>query len=65
MEKTQLNKFNCQRCCGSGTLIIYNFLKNLKTITQYLCQCCGHDNTEYVLDDNVVNNMWNHPKRWC
>lgn len=65
MEPLELNKFNCQKCCSSGTLTTYKYVKELSKITNYTCQTCGHDNTHYVNNDDVNSYMWGYPKKWC
>jgi hypothetical protein len=64
MNEYQLQSFNCQKCCGSGTITSYKYVKNKKTITEYTCQCCGHNNTKYILNDDIDNFFFNAPRKW-
>ena len=51
-----LQLFYCQKCCSLDCIIKYN-----ETIL--VCQCCGHNNTNYILNDSIQNYYWNHPKQ--
>jgi hypothetical protein len=54
-----IKQFYCQKCCSLGGIDFYNY----KTNTMLVCQCCGHDNTQYIVDDSIQNHYWNYPKR--